>query len=122
MSRPEQHYAMDAALQPVVAALTELDEAELRALIHAVNGVPPIASGLLSRIERIADWELNRRAGLEFPPQPPDAAIPPEEDAHSIAAAVMMREQIVDGRDEADPLVALFDAILGALTERESLQ
>jgi hypothetical protein len=113
---------MDADLVPVTAALAELEDIELQALVDAANEVVLIAAGLLSWIEHIADWEINRRVGLEFPLQPPHAAIPPEEDAHSIAAAAMIREQVADGRDEADPLVALFDAILGALTGRESLQ
>jgi hypothetical protein len=37
------------------------------------------------------DWELNRRAGLEYKLLPPEAAIPSEEDAVSIAAAMALR-------------------------------
>jgi hypothetical protein len=113
---------MDAELLQVIAALADVADADLHALIWTVNSLPQLASGLFAWIEHIADWEINRRAGLEFPLQPPDAAIPPEEDARSIAAAVTMREQVADDLDHADPLVALFDAILGALTGRESLQ
>lgn len=113
---------MEADLVPVTAALAELEDTELQALVEAANEVVLIAAGLLSWIEHLADWELNRRVGLELALQPPHTVIAPEEDAHSIAAAAMMREQVADGRDEADPLVALFDAILGALTGRESLQ
>ena len=112
---------MDANLQPVVTALGELEDLELRALMDAANEMILIAAGFLSWIEHIADWELSRRAGLEFPLQPPHVAIPPEEDAHSIAAALIMREQIADS-DEAESLAALFDAVLGALTGRKTLQ
>jgi hypothetical protein len=33
------------------------------------------------------DWELNRRAGHDYEPLPPEAAIDPSEDAVSIDAA-----------------------------------
>jgi len=33
----------------------------------------------LAWIEHAADWELHRRSGLDFPLQPPDAAIDPSE-------------------------------------------
>ena len=68
-------------LQPVVMALAELDERELAALIEATNSVPQIAPGLLAWIEHAADWELNRRQGLEHRLLPPEAAIPPNVDA-----------------------------------------
>ena len=48
---------------------------------------------------------------------PPDAAIGPEEGAESIVAATMMRDGFADAsRDNAEPVVALFDAIVEALT------
>ena len=73
-------------------------------------------------MEHAADWEMHRRAGLHFPLQSPNAAIPPEEYSMSLSAALTMRERVADGRGEADAMVALFDAIVGALTSRESLQ
>ena len=70
-----QNAAMDADLAPVVAALADLADGELAALIEASNGVPQIAPGLLAWIEHAADWETNRRRGLDFPLLPPEAAI-----------------------------------------------
>jgi hypothetical protein len=108
---------MDAELEPLAAALAELDEPELRALVVAANELVLMAAGLLSWIEHLADWEINRRSGLDFPLQPPDAAIPPEEGAESIVAATMMRDGFAEGGGNlAAPVVALFDAIVGALT------
>ena len=43
-----------------------------------------------------AIWELNRRTGLDFPLRPPEAAIPPEEDAVSIDAAIAKRDQFAE--------------------------
>jgi len=108
-------------LLPVADALAQLEDGELRALVEAANEMVLMAAGFLSWIEHIADWELNRRAGLRFPLQPPDAAIPAEDEARSIAAALLIREQIAD-RDEVQSLATLFDAVLGALTGRRSLQ
>lgn len=82
---------MDADLAPVVAALADLDDGQLDALIAAANGVPQVAPGLLAWIEHLADWEANRRRGADFPLQPPEAAIDPCEDAISIGAAVILR-------------------------------
>lgn len=107
---------MDADLSPVVAALADLDDGELAALIDATNEVPQSAPGLLAWVEHVCDWELNRRGGLDFPLQPPEAAIPPEEDAVSIDAAVIIRAQFAqDDRAEARAVVVLFDAIVGLL-------
>jgi hypothetical protein len=41
-----------------VAALAELSDAELHALIDATYNVPQIAPGLLAWIEHACDWEL----------------------------------------------------------------
>ena len=53
--------------------------------------VPQTASGLLAWIDGTCEWELNRLPGVDYPLPPPDAAIPPEEDAVSIDAAMAMR-------------------------------
>ena len=71
-----------------MAALAQLDEEQLAALIGSTNGVPQVAPGLLAWIEAACDWELNRRRGFDYPLLPPDAAIPPEEDAVSFDAIV----------------------------------
>jgi hypothetical protein len=107
---------METDLAPIMAALRELEDNELHALVVAANELVLMAAGLLSWIEHIADWELNRRSGLDFPLQPPDVAIPPEEDAESVVAATMMRDGFADGGTTAGPVVALFDAIVGVLT------
>ena len=53
----------------------------------------------------------------DFPLQPPEATIPPEEDSISIDAAVIVRAQFAqDERVEARGVVVLFDAILGLFT------
>ena len=114
---------MDAELEPVAVALAGLEEKELRALVLAANELVLMAAGLLSWIEHLADWELNRRSGVDFPLQPPDAAIPPEEGAESVVAATMMRDGFAEGvGEDAHPVVALFDAIVGALTGASTLQ
>jgi len=84
---------MDADLSPIVAVLGDLDDGELAALIETTNEVPQIAPGLLAWIEGAADWELNRRRGLDYTLLPPEAAMPPEEDSVSIDAAVIIRAQ-----------------------------
>jgi hypothetical protein len=94
-----------------------IDDGKLAPLIEATNVVPQIAPGLLAWVEHVCDWELNRQGGLDFPLQPPEAAIPPEEDAVSIDAAAIIGAQFAqDGRSEARAVVRLFDAIVGLLT------
>jgi len=57
-------------------------------------------------------WQLRRRVGHEEELQPPEAAIPPEEDAISIEAAIALRVRFAD-----KPAVrALFDALVDLLT------
>ena len=111
---------MDADLNPVVTALAQLSDGELAALIDATNEVPQIAPGLLAWVVHVCDWEQNRRGELDFPLQPPAAAIDPSEDAVSIAAAVIIRAQFAqDDRREAGAVVVLFDAIIGVLSRGE---
>lgn len=80
-------------------ALAELDDQgqELAALIHATHQAPGAVPGLLAWLEHVADREQHRRQGLDFPLQPPEAAIPPEEDAVSIAAAGTPRTLFAQG-------------------------
>lgn len=104
---------MTADLQLVVAALAELNDTELHALIAATYGVPQIAPGLLAWIDGACDWELNRRRGFDYPLQPPEAAIDPSEDAVSISTAMAMRATFTD---DSRALRALFDALVVLLT------
>jgi len=110
----------DAAdLMPVAAALAELNDGELCALIDVTNNVPQIVPGLLAWIGHACDWELNRRACVDFPLQTPDAAIPPEQDAASIAAMMTLRARFAQDARDAGAVVALFDAMIRALTGGE---
>jgi hypothetical protein len=104
---------MGTDLGPIKAALAEVTDTELRALTAAANGVPQIAPGLLAWIEYACDWEVNRRRGLDFRLQPPEAAIDPSEDAVSIDAAIAMRATF--GQD-APAVRGFFDSLLELLT------
>jgi hypothetical protein len=107
---------MDADLHAVADALVELADVELHALTHAANDFILCAAGFLTWLEHAADWELNRRAGLNFPLQPPHAAIAPEEHSMSVEVATMLRDRFAQTpREERDSVVGLFDAVLGAL-------
>jgi len=121
---------MDRALHAIAAALAELDGAELRALIRAITGVPHTTPGVLASIDGIPQmapgllawvaaachWELHRRQGRDYELQPPEAAIPPEEEALSIDAAISLRAMFPQGTHGAH---ALFDALAELLTAVE---
>ena len=104
---------MSTNLTAIKSALAEISDTELTALIGATNGVPQIAYGLLTWIESACDWELNRRAGHDYPLLPPEAAIDPSEDAVSIAAAIVLREQFAQ---DSLAVRAFFDELVGLLT------
>ncbi len=107
-------------LMPVAAALAELDEGELCVLIEVTNSIPQVVPGLLAWIGHACDWELNRRVCIDFPLQTPDAAIPPEQDAASIAAMMTVRARFAqDARNDAAAVIALFDAMIRTLTGGE---
>jgi hypothetical protein len=104
-------------LMRVAAALAELNDGQLCALIDATNNVSQIVPGLLAWTGHACDWELNRRAYVDFPLQSSDAAIPPEEDAASLAAVMTLRARFDhDATRDAGAVVALFDAMIRALT------
>ena len=108
---------MDADLQPVIAVVAELSDMELTALTAATDPALQIAPGLLSWLEHLADWEINRRVGIDFPLQPPDAAIPPEEDAATLEEAMRLRALYAqDERADARGVAHLLDAVVGVLT------
>ena len=88
--------------------------------ISAADDGPQIAPGLLAWIERLADWELNRRRGVDFPLHPHDAAIDPPENAISLDAAVMLRALFAqDDRADARGVAALLDAVGSLLSGGE---
>ena len=95
---------MDTTLIAIKAALADLSDTELTALIDATYKAPQIAPGLLAWIDGTCDWELNRRRGFDYPLQPPEDAIHPSEDAVSIDAAMAMRAMFA----EESPTVPLF--------------
>jgi hypothetical protein len=72
-----------------------------------------MAPGLLAWIDGACDWEVNRRAGLDYPLQPPEAAIDPREDEVSISAAMVLRDQFAQ---DSPPVRAYFDALVKVLT------
>jgi hypothetical protein len=114
---------VNAELQAVADALADLADAELKAVVVAANELLLVAAGLLSWVEHAADWELKRRAGLNFPLQPPAAAIPPDATIDSVVAATMIRDGFAESSgQESHPVVALFDAIVNAINGREVLQ
>ena len=100
---------METDLRSFKAALADLTDAELHALIPASNGARPVASGLLVWIEGACDWELNRRAGHEYELLPPEAAIDPSEDAVSIDAAIAMRTTFAQ---DSPAVLAFFDTLV----------
>ena len=107
-------------LMPIAAALAELDDGELCVLIEVTNTVRPVVPGLLAWIGHACDWELNRRVCVDSPLQAPDAAIPPEQDAASIAAMMTLRARFAqDAPTDAGAVVALFDAMIRTLTGGE---
>ncbi len=93
--------------------MADITDVELHALIAAANGVPPVAYGLLVWIEGACDWELNHRAGHDYPLQPPEAAIDPSEDAVSISAAIVLRDQFAQ---DSPAVLAFFDTLVEILT------
>jgi hypothetical protein len=104
-------------MQHVADAVAALAEAELRAIIMVTNEVTQIPTALLSWIEHLADWELNRRAGSGFPLQSPNATIPLKEHVESLVAVTKFRDGFAEcAGDQAAPVSALFNAIVGLIT------
>jgi hypothetical protein len=81
---------VDAGSQPFVDALADLEDTKLSALAEATNSAPQIAPGLLAWIDTVCDWELNRRAGLDYEMLPPEAAIDSSADELSVDSAIAM--------------------------------
>ena len=69
-----------------------MTDAELEALIEATYKVEQIAPGLLAWLDSACVWRLQRRNGYHFELQPPEASIPPEEDAVSIDVVIALRD------------------------------
>ena len=89
---------MDTELRAVKAALADISDIELQALIDATRDGTQTAQDLLAWIDAACEWERNRRTGRDSELQPPEAAIPPEEDAVSIDAAIDAAGAVLAGR------------------------
>jgi hypothetical protein len=108
--------AMETNLAAIKVALAVMSNAELDALIKATYKVEQIAPGLLAWLGSACVWQLQRRNGYHFELQPPEAAIPPEEDAVSIDAAIALRTTFAK---ESPAVGALFDALVELLSGGE---
>lgn len=75
-----------------LAALTRLTDIGLHARTQPPSTFEQTAPGLLAWLDSACLWQLQRRNGYHFELQPPEAAIPPEEDAGSIDAVIAMRD------------------------------
>jgi hypothetical protein len=73
----------------------------------------PEPRDFFAKVEHIYDWEHNRRLGLGFPLELPEAAIEPSEDSAAIGRAFLLRaSQASDGR----AVTELLEAIAALLT------
>ena len=79
----------------------------------AVRGGEQIAPGLLAWLDSACVWQLQRRNGYHYELQPPEAAIPPEEDGVSIDVAAALRDMFTK---ESPAVRALVDALVSLLT------
>ena len=104
---------MDPDLTAIKAALTDISDTELAALIAATYGVPQTAPGLLAWIDSVAEWELNQRRDFDYPLLPPEAAIDPSEDEVSLNAAMVLRDQFAQ---DSPAVRGFFDALVELLT------
>jgi hypothetical protein len=103
---------LDADLRAIKTALAELSDPELRALISYTTETPQYAPGFLTWLDHACDWETRRRAGLDFRLVPLASVIPPEQDAVSGLAAILLRKRFAD----MPAVAALFGTIFAALT------
>jgi hypothetical protein len=104
---------MDTELRAVKAALADISDNELQALIDATRDGTQTAPGLLAWVDAACEWERNRRTGRDPELQPPEAAIDPSEDAVSIDAAIAMRATFAQ---DSSAVRAMFDALVALLT------
>ena len=104
---------METDLSRIKVALAVMSNAELDALIKATYKVEQIAPGLLAWLDSACVWQLQRRNGYHYELQPPEAAIPPEEDAISIDVVIALRDSFAK---ESPAVRALFDALVDLLT------
>jgi len=108
---------------PIAGALAGLAWPELQSLVVASDALLAELGGLDAWIAQLADWELDRRAGLRFPGPPPAIAIPQELRVASVVALTLLRDGYAEsGGPDCVRIVVLLDAIIGTLPDRETLQ
>lgn len=106
--------------QPLAATLARLDHVELRALGSDLHELLHVAPDFVWWVARLANWETNRRAGLDarWPPDP-DGAAASSADAGRIVPAMMMRDKFAQEPARDTPnLAAFFDVVIGTITGR----
>ena len=101
---------MEVDLRRIKAALACMTDAELDTLAEATYRAPP---GLLAWLDSARVWQVRSRAGHHYEFQPPEPAIPPEEDAVSIAAVIELRRTFVGS---SPAMGAFFNALVALLT------
>jgi len=123
-NRPAPAASTASHREPVAAALARLDHVELRALGVELHELLHVAPDFVWWVARLANWEINRRAGLDarWPPDPA-TVIPPSVDAGRIVPAMMMRDKFAPEPARNTPnLAAFFGTIVGAITGRGSAE
>jgi hypothetical protein len=93
-----------------------MTDRELDALAEATYMPTLAASGLLAWVDAACCWQMLRREGQDYELQPPEGAIPPEQDAFSIGALIALRREIAQ---ESPAVCALFDALMELLSGGE---
>jgi len=114
MGAMRERDAMGPSLWPVMLALEELTEVELRALIDETADMQA-APGLRAWIETSCNWEMNRRAGRACPMRLPNAPVPSHEEVLNVGASLLMKSLFAQDSRTHEVFV-LFDAIVDLLT------
>ena len=102
------------AIDSIAGALAPLSDDDLARLRSAADASPGVVPGLLAYIDHVGDWEQHRRRGVDFPLQPPANALGDDERGSALMALAVLADEFRESGHDA--LVALFDAIAGAVT------
>ena len=100
-------------LASALAAISEADLAQLRALADEAHGP---AAGLLAAISHAADWEFHRRGGIEFEMLPLGEAIDEGDLDAALGHAVAFHASIADRFQDVPKVREMIVAIVGVLT------
>jgi len=104
---------METDLARIKVALAVISNAELDAPIKATYKVDQIAPGLLAWLDSACVWHCSGPTVTTTSCSRRSPAIPPEEDAVSIDAAIALRDTFTK---ESPAVRALFDALIALLT------